>query len=317
LLFHISGPFDSRATPVRLSEGESQPQLAFELPGWQLTLIPGEESFQCRDFAALVHATPRELPIEEDERERLQWRLFVLLGFLAGKEIGMQPVCGLDGRGEVCWASFAPPRIQYGKAAVNWSMPQLHEVALPELADGFAAIEEDKVMEVIVDRAIGYLLAAGDNGVLDVRLPIACAGIELLASAVIHRQPELSKQKREENLSAGEEARLLLEWAGLPTSLALSQPHLEQRLEKRRKEGQKDWAGPEVLFDLRNRFLHPPRSMEDPEWPDTEELFEGWQLGTWYLELALLRILGYEGEYWSRLRLGRSAFDLEPVPWAK
>lgn len=40
------------------------------------------------------------------------------------------------------------------------------------------------------------------------------------------------------------------------------------------------------------------------------------QLATWYLELVLLHTFGYAGQYWSRLRLGTSIWELNPVPWA-
>jgi hypothetical protein len=45
-------------------------------------------------------------------------------------------------------------------------------------------------------------------------------------------------------------------------------------------------------------------------------LVEAWQLATWYLELAVVRLLGYDGEYVSRLRLEGWIGDTEPVPWS-
>ena len=60
----------------------------------------------------------------------------------------------------------------------------------------------------------------------------------------------------------------------------------------------------------------PPKRIDEPEWPDRDQLLETWQLATWYLELALLRLLGYEGEYLSRLQLGGSDLDTETVPWS-
>lgn len=76
------------------------------------------------------------------------------------------------------------------------------------------------------------------------------------------------------------------------------------------------WGGPELLFNVRNGVIHPPKELADPKWPDVDELFEAWQLGTWYLQLVILRLVGYNGEYWSRLRLGRSEMDVAAVPWA-
>lgn len=63
-------------------------------------------------------------------------------------------------------------------------------------------------------------------------------------------------------------------------------------------------------------MVHPPERHENTEWPDGEDLIEAWQLGIWYVELALLRVLEYDGEYWRRIALGRQATDIEPVPWA-
>jgi hypothetical protein len=107
--------------------------------------------------------------------------------------------------------------------------------------------------------------------------------------------------------------RLLLQWAGIPVELPTQFGALAAR---RGRLGQPDFAGPEVLFDVRNNLVHPPRRIEEPEWPHHDELLEAWQLATWYLELAVIRLLGYEGEYVSRLRLGGWDLDTEPVPWS-
>ena len=43
---------------------------------------------------------------------------------------------------------------------------------------------------------------------------------------------------------------------------------------------------------------------------------EAKQLGLWYIELLLLRMFEYEGEYVSRLRGARLPGATEPVPWS-
>jgi hypothetical protein len=70
------------------------------------------------------------------------------------------------------------------------------------------------------------------------------------------------------------------------------------------------------LWRVRNSLVHPPKRIEEPEWPHRDELLEAWQLATWYLELAVLRLLGYRGEYVSRLRLEGWVVDIEVVPWS-
>ena len=81
------------------------------------------------------------------------------------------------------------------------------------------------------------------------------------------------------------------------------------------------WTGARILINSRlartsRRSETRSKRIEEPEWPNRNELLETWQLATWYLELAVLRLLGYEGEYLSRLRLGGWEFDTETVPWS-
>jgi hypothetical protein len=188
----------------------------------------------------------------------------------------------------------------------------LVEAALPELAKGLSAVASDPDLEVIVDRAIGYSLAANGEEVIEVRIPIVCSGLELLAWAVLQREDWLINADSRRRLGTAASVRLLLKWAGIPTAVPASLPLLADYLSAR---GQPAWEGPEILFNVRNAMVHPPKHLTEPEWPDAELLFEAWQLGTWYLELALLRILGYHGHYWSRIRLNRPGADGEPVPW--
>jgi len=312
IAFHVSGALNASLTPVAISGGARQPQIDFQFPGWDLVLAIDNPDLDGSGFSAFGRATPTSLPISVDGVERLGRWLFILLSFVANRELGIGPTCGLNAEGQVVWLDCGPPRLKLGKGVINWCTPRLVSAALPQLAAGFEAFETDEAMEVIVDRAIGYALAANGDEVIDVRIPIACSGLELLAWAVLQRHRWLIDGDARRKLGAAAAVRLLLKWAGIPTAIPQSLPALEAW---RKKSSQPDWEGPEVLFNVRNGMVHPPKRLSDPEWPDGEELFEAWQLGTWYLELVLLRILGYEGEYWSRVRLGRSAFDLEPVPW--
>jgi hypothetical protein len=311
LLIHISGALDVHAERQELSDGSHQPQLQFALPGWDLFLVPGEPTLECRDFAAVIRATPTSA-ISARDVDRLHRWLFILLSFVANREVGIGPVCGLDKNGAIVWAQWDAPRVKPGKPGVKWCPPLLTTSALPELAAGLAAVADDPDLEVIVDRAIGYALAANGEEVIEVRIPIVCSGLELLAWAILQREDWLVDPSVRRRMKTAAVVRLLLKWAGIPTSVPGSLPILGARLGA---TGKADWEGPEILFELRNAMVHPPKRLDNIQWPEGEELVDAWLLGTWCLELALLRVLGYEGEYWSRIRLNRPAGDLEPVPW--
>jgi hypothetical protein len=311
LLLHVGGGFDSQATPRRLTGGGFQPQIDFSLPGWDLVLVPGTVTRECHDFAAIISAAPTTASPSEEAVDRLRRRLFILLSFIANREVD-GPACGLRDDGTIAWAEWTSPRIKPGKSAVTWCPAPLVEEAIPELAKGLSTVASDEDLEVIVDRAIGYSLAANGEEVIEVRIPIVCSGLELLAWAVLQRESWLIDSDSHRRLGTAARVRLLLKWAGIPTAVPSSLPLLAAHLATL---GRPEWEGPEILFNIRNAMVHPPRRLSEPEWPDAELLVEAWLLGTWYLELALLRILGYQGRYWSRIRLNRPAADGEPVPW--
>lgn len=313
LIFHFSGALEGFAPRKELATGGRQGQIDFQLPGWLLTLAPQSPAPDCSDFSAVARAVPDELPISLESVEWLERWLFLLASFTSNREVGVGPVCGVAADECVLWVDWGAPRVKAGKPGVGWCTTHLVPSALPALANGLATIAADLDLEVILDRAIGYSLAANGDEVIEVRIPIACSGLELLAWAILQREGWLVDPGRRRRLGPAAMLRLLLNWAGIPTDVPPSLPSLGARC---RAAGKPHWGGPEILFDIRNAMVHPPKHLEDPEWPDGDDLVEAWQLGTWYLELVLLRAFHYDGEYWSRVRLNRPAADVEPVPWS-
>jgi hypothetical protein len=312
LLFHFGGALDFGPVSRSLLSDRQQWQISFELPGWDLTLVPGNREID--GFCALIQAEPRSGEASFSDIEALDRRLFFLLSFIANREVAAGAVAGLDSDGEIVWTYWAPPRANPKRAPIRWCPEPLTAEALPMLASGLTRWDSDEAMIEIIDRAIGYSLAANDDALLDVKVPIACSGLELLSWAVLQREGVMRTGDERRKLGPDGMLRLLLEWVGLPVDVPGEMNELEQR---RQDRCEKVSGGPEVLFNVRNGLVHPPKRLKDPEWPEPEEVFQAWQLATWYLELGLLRTLEYEGDYWSRLRLGRSAHDVEPVPWSK
>jgi hypothetical protein len=264
------------------------------------------------DFSFVVEAIPHDLPLSLDAIERLSSQVFLLLSLLAGQEIGVAPVVGMDAVGRVVWADWSAPRLGLQQSVWRWCPRQLFNQALPALATGLTLLAEDPALQQVVDRAGRHLLVANGPGVLDFRIPVACTGLELLSWAVLQRRQWLTRDGLG-RLRASGLVRLLLQWAEVPVELPSQFGALAAR---RGRLGQPEVAGPELIFNVRNSLVHPPKRMEEPEWPDRDELLEAWQLATWYLELVVLRLLGYEGEYLSRLRWGGWDFDTDSLPWS-
>lgn len=310
-LVHVVGALEARLPRVD-TDGSHQGQLLFALPGWHLVIA---DTGSDDGFPYVIDAKPSKTPTVEAV-VLLRTRLFTLLSVVAGCEVGIAATCGLDESDEVVWAEFGPPRFRRKRPGASWCPRDMTAEVLPDLADGYSAVCADPAFARVLERAIAHLHFAFASEVLDVRVPIACSGLELLGWSVLQREgwltPEIA-DGRNTRLPAGARARLLLQWAGIPPDIPDELPALAARAAA---VGQAGWAGPEVLFKIRNDLLHPPRHVTDPEWPDSDQLLAAWQLGTWYLELVVLRCLGYTGEYRSRLRLGGWENHVEPVPWS-
>ena len=124
--------------------------------------------------------------------------------------------------------------------------------------------------------------------------------------AVLHREDWLIDTDSHRRLGAAARVRLLLKWVGIPTAVPPSLPLLAAL-------GKSEWEGPEILLASATRWsilrsACRKRSGLTPNFSSRP--------GSWYLELALLRVFGYRGRYWSRIRLNRPDADGEPVPWS-
>jgi hypothetical protein len=309
LVIHVSGALET--LPVRAKSGRVYAAQPFELCGWKVQLRPTGNQVDGDPFVAVIEAEPPTRPPDQDAVDFLHQHLFLLLGLLTNREIGIGPICGLSGD-RVVWVEWGASRLRSGRPGIRWCPGHLAQAALPTLSSRLTEIARDKALDLIVERAINFLLAADGTEVLDVRVPMAWSGVELLAWAVLQRE-RLRAPSEVRRIRADDRVERLLKWAAIPVHIPDGLATLGARA---RRLDRPQWTGPKVVYDVRNAVVHPPDDVEDPEWPQIDELFEAWQLATWYLELVILRLLRYEGEYWSRLRLGRSAMDTELVPWA-
>lgn len=76
------------------------------------------------------------------------------------------------------------------------------------------------------------------------------------------------------------------------------------------------WDGPKVIAELRNSVVHPTDTQAILDLPGTVK-HDVFRLAMWYVDLALLRLLGYDGDHLNRTgRLPIFEGRGEPVPWA-
>lgn len=307
---HLVTAFSPRLPAVPV-QGGTQNQASLSVVDWTLTLATIR--YGPKSSGLVISARPIRPTVEADDLEKLGRRLFLVFGFAAGREVGVGPIAGYDADEKLVWADWISPRRRPGRPGIHWWPHGDYEPeSLRSIAAGVSELAADPAHENIIDRAIEYLMFANSDEVLDVRIPIACAGLEILGWSHLRRVDRLSPSTVD-GMSAAKMLRRLLTWAKVDTEI----PSQSQALKKRANELDlqvKD--GPQSVVSVRNRLIHPPEDIGDPEWPTGDELYETWQLSCMYLELVLLRLLGYEGTFLSRVDEPFYAAKAKKVPWA-
>jgi hypothetical protein len=243
-------------------------------------------------------------PFSEAETETLQSTLFHLLTFASGSTVGLALPSGQDDAGKVVWARWRTTHVEPWRSRLSWCDPE-HADCLRHLFPPLYKRIADEFWEPVMRRAIRIYVAANRPDPLDLAPVQSQIGLELLAWAVLAETEGWIVPS--DRLDAHSRLRLLLKWASIPTA---PQPELPALSTFAKAEG---IDGPEAITRVRNGIVHAPR--RHVEWPDFGLLVDTWKLSQWYLELLILRLLGYTGGYGSRLIEGRWSGDLTPVPW--
>jgi len=138
------------------------------------------------------------------------------------------------------------------------------------------------------------------------------AAFELLAWTLLVEDRGILSEDGIQRLPAADKLRLLLSTSGIPLAL----PSEFQDLLAVAK--QYDWMdGPAALTEIRNALVHANPSKRRRILDQSFGIrLDAWQLGQWYLELAILHLCDYRGHYSNRLLRGRWHGDeVERVPW--
>jgi hypothetical protein len=156
-----------------------------------------------------------------------------------------------------------------------------------------------------------YLRANNTPGVgVDGGIILAQAALEKLAKIYLVDQIRIVSAKDFRNdkrtWSAAKSIAELLRRMAIPLDIPAELSTL-QRMGKRYS-----WRdGPTALAEVRNDLVH-----ADPRYAGhlDRPFFEAWQLAQWYVELVILGLAGYRGQYTNRIS-ARMVGEITNVPW--
>jgi len=240
----------------------------------------------------------------EEEFQALRF----LLSFAKG--MACYPICavGFDNLNTRVWELWSSPKEPW-HSTISWFDPH-HCEQIAGLFPGFMKHWEDQNWREAFHEVIyWYLNANNSSRGIDAGIILTQAAIERLSYeyAVLYRK--LIEAKGFKDLRASDKFRLLFSSLDIPIDISTNTPLLG-KLAK-----QFNWLdAPHAMTEVRNSLVHPEHKRHGQL---GSVIFETWNLGLWYLELALLRLCNYSGMYSNRLVVSRRVGQVEDVPWEK
>jgi hypothetical protein len=293
-------------------------RVVLESPPWKVTLDPTLESRDLLDEVkqkggfALTHVGKLERgdgrPFAASDADHVLSAVHHFLSFANGL---WTPPLLLVGSGD------SPPvwREWWARNATSWRnnitwFSSRHPDALVAAFPSFMQRWDDPRWRPELQSAITWLLEAMRQPFADIAIALAQNALELLGWVILVEERKLLSKTKYKDQPARDNLQRLLEWAGIPTAIP---GELTELLPYAASEG---WqTGPQAVAAFRNTLVHPrDRTRHIFEMPLAAK-FDLQALGFWYVELVLLRFIGYRGDYVNRHR-AEWVGHVEPVPWA-
>ena len=231
------------------------------------------------------------------------------LSFAGGSSVAPVLEVGFDTLGNRVYERWDAPTISPSRTRLAWCSTHRPE-SLATLFPLFLSRWRDPEWNEPLDLALYWYLQANDFRSIETSLLVAQTALELLGwVAVVERGGMLSAEGFD-RLPMSDKLRLLLRQA----DVALPIPEALFELTAFAK-GQKWLDGPQALAEVRNSLVHPKlRNRRLVVDAPVRARIEVAQLALSYLELSLLHLLGYTGEFVDRLD-ARYVGEVKDVPW--
>jgi hypothetical protein len=213
---------------------------------------------------------------------------------------------GLDAAGYVVWQEWNS----------RWTSPWISRLSAfdrdkHELGSAFAGYSgrwSDPVWNEPLRIATQMYVEANGPITADTTIVLGQTILELIAWVRFVEDIRSRTESDFDSVYASERLRELLGWIGVSPAVPASLATLVREASQRR------WAdGPHAITVMRNSLAHPRRRHRLSTTPGRARI-ELQELTLWYVELALLRLIDYQGGYANRLG-AKTRGVVEDVPW--
>ncbi len=244
---------------------------------------------------------------ESKHAENIIMGLRFMLSFAKGAWCTPALLVGFDEHNQKKWESLISPDSGYNFPQTWFDIHHVEqlEILFPKFMDKWV---DDSWNETIRSAIYWYLKACDSHNGIDLGIILIQAAIERLAYEYAVNQKKLLTLKGFKDLWASDKFRLLFSSIDIPLDIHMS---LRNMIEAKTRLKWLD--APQAFTEVRNSLVHPDHK-RGGELQDI--YYETWKMGLWYLELAILRLCGYDHTYSNRLT-SKMIGDIEKVPWDK
>jgi hypothetical protein len=336
-LYQLSGELSE---PIIVSSGNSLSYLLFHLvntswsgrvnleaEGWSVAIdsLPNhtniKKALKSQGGYAITHVGKIERSDQGiftvNQAEELLEALRFFFSFSRGLQTSTILQVGYNVNGDEIWKKWDANHYIKPWQDVCSCFPDFNAQSLSELFPSFLRRWQNSIWQEPIIYAIHwYMESMAQAGAVEGSIVLEQAAFELLSRVLIVEDKTLISSNAFENLNGVDKLRHLLSESGIPCTVPESLINLSQL-----SQAWDSADGPKVLTNIRNAIVHsgkPQKRQKLSQMPSASETKgEAWQLGLWYLELVLLRLFEYQGDYFNRVAYKqRDEENIEPVPWA-
>lgn len=240
--------------------------------------------------------------------------LDTFLTFLNGRRtsaVFLQGIC----QSKIIWCDYSNYFIDNYKIKLSWS-DNYSVDGFNELWQKFSLLWKSPENKNFLTSAVHWYTESNNQvGFSEGSIIMAQTALELLYNWWVIEQKKIIAGKDSETISATNKIRLLLSQLNISYNIPTRFKELQQFVDQ-----SKDVLdGPDAVVQIRNAIVH-SQEEKRKKLSSIHHLvkFQALQLCVWYIEMALLHILEFDGIYFNRCSSSTSVVDArELVPWTK
>jgi len=232
---------------------------------------------------------------------------YLTLFFSFVRGFWVSPLIPFDENHRIIFEAIKKPRISHWENWFSWSDPQYVEgvsILFPKLFKKWCDPFWKKHLNSLI---YWYIMSNMQHGGLDGAIVMSQISLELISWNLLVQDKHIMPSKIYYENYASTNFRELFSYIGLPLNI----PDELNKLKTFAIQNNLEDA-PHAITEIRNEFVHPNKKYSNVI--DTNIKIETWKLTLWYLELTILKILDYNGQYSNRIRKDLWEGQVEPLP---